>query len=218
MNIANRLSSGTFNMTKPWNDLFIEATKPHWESMLKFAHSLARNAVEAEDIHQSALLKALKAFPAFVTEKSQLSAPSNNTQFPPENLNGKTLSENAHLRNWLMKIIKNTWLDSMPFYRRFVLDSEGNVLSHVPTPPTEFNNQVGVLENFANEESQFWKEALDDHWLTKMSTLNPRQKSVLFLIAQEYSYKEIAEIMDIPIGTVMSTLSRSIQKLKKVSD
>ncbi len=203
-------------MTMQWNDLFMEATKPHWESMLKFAHSLSRNSVEAEDIHQSALLKALKAFPAFVTEKSLLATSPDGQPSRVETLNGKTLSENAHLRNWLMKIVKNTWLDSMPFFRRFVLDSDGNVLSHVPVPPTEFNNQIGVLKNFALEESQFWDEALDDQWLAKMNTLNPRQKSVLFLISQDYSYKEIAEIMDIPIGTVMSSLSRSIQKLKKV--
>ena len=206
-------------MSKQWNDLFIEATKPHWDAMLRFAHSLAPSHMEAEDIHQSALLKALKAFPNFVQEKSKLALPNQSSHEPPPELSGVALSQNAHLRNWLMKIVKNTWLDSMPMYRRLVLDNDGNILGNVSVDPIEFGElESGKKQLLSEEERQFWESALDDEWLTKINTLNSRQKSALFLAAHDYTYKEISEILDIPTGTVMSTLSRTIQKLKKTSN
>jgi RNA polymerase sigma factor (sigma-70 family) len=199
-------------MSDLWNDLFLEATRPHWESMLRFAHALAPNPIEAEDLHQTSLLKALKAFPTFVQEKCQASA-----ALPAAiQFSAAALSQTPHLRNWLMKIVKNTWLDTMPLYRRFVLDSDGTLLAGIPAAPCEPSSCSNTSpQSLTQEESEFWEAALDDTWLEKVNTLNPRQKSALFLVANDYSYKEIAEILDIPNGTVMSTLSRAIQKLKK---
>lgn len=205
-------------MSKQWNELFVQVTKPHWENMLRFAHSLANNSHDAEDIHQTALLKALKAFPSFLAEKNPSHNSNGTKELSPEIFNAQALTEDSHLRNWLMKILKNTWLDSLPLHKRFVLDSDGSLLGNVPVPPPEYKaSEILGTSDLQNEESNFWEAALDDDWFAKVNTLNPRQKSTIFLAAHDYSYKEISEILNIPVGTVMSTLSRAVQKLKKPS-
>jgi DNA-directed RNA polymerase specialized sigma24 family protein len=57
--------------------------------------------------------------------------------------------------------------------------------------------------------------AMDDGWKLKLQDLTSRQRSVLFLSAEGYAYKEIATVLAVPVGTVMSNLSRALQKLKR---
>ena len=57
-------------------------------------------------------------------------------------------------------------------------------------------------------------DAMDEKLVWALESLPSEYQSVLLLWAvEEFSYKEIAEAMDIPIGTVMSRLHRSRQKL-----
>lgn len=208
-------------MSKTWNDIFVEASQPHWDAMLRFARSMSHSDNDADDVLQTSLLKALRAFPDFIAKKLQIenSAQADaNLQQPPSNLKPDQVSENAHFRNWLMKIVKNTWLDAAPIARRLVLDSDGSILNHFSAMPAQNSATIGTKnQTMAQEEQEFWNEALDDQWTENLKTLNDRQKSAVFLVANDYSYKEISEILDIPIGTVMSTLSRGLQKLRKCS-
>jgi RNA polymerase sigma factor (sigma-70 family) len=207
-------------MSSTWNDIFVEASQPHWNAMLKFARSMCRSEIDAEDILQTSLLKALKAFPNFASKLSNPSEPPPQDAHtaPSRNILANEVSENAHFRNWLMKIVKNTWLDFAPLTHRLVLDSDGSITNHTPAPPIDPSHIPGsTKEDLTQEERAFWNAALDDQWVEKLKTLNERQKSAVFLAANDYSYKEIADILDIPIGTVMSTLSRSLQKLRKSS-
>jgi len=53
--------------------------------------------------------------------------------------------------------------------------------------------------------------------LEATSLLHTEQRSVLWLVAvEEFSYKEAAEILDIPIGTVMSRLHRARRELRRL--
>lgn len=59
-------------------------------------------------------------------------------------------------------------------------------------------------------------EACGDEVNTAMGKLSPAQRTCLLLRGVEkFSYKEIAEIMEIPVGTVMTHLSRGRAKLRK---
>lgn len=55
--------------------------------------------------------------------------------------------------------------------------------------------------------------------LQAFERLNTEQRALLLWISVEgLSYKEVAEILDVPIGTVMSRLSRARQALRQLSD
>ena len=67
----------------------------------------------------------------------------------------------------------------------------------------------------AREREAFYWAATDDELEARLGDLTETQRSVLFLIAEDFSYKETARILGIPIGTVMSNLSRALKKLKQ---
>jgi len=55
--------------------------------------------------------------------------------------------------------------------------------------------------------------------LEAFEQLNPEQRALLLWVSVEgLSYKEVAEILDVPIGTVMSRLSRARNALRQLSE
>lgn len=187
-------------MSSQWSRVFQELSKEYWAFLFRFLVSLGHNQNEADDLMQITLLKALQAFPKFAQGNIQSielclkdSLISCDSVVPQ--------SERLHLRNWMLRIAKNSFLDLKSSQKRWrseeYIDSADNVPMLHP-----------------GSEDEFYTQALDDDWKEKLQVLNPKQRSILFLIAENYSYKEVAEILEIPIGTVMSNLSRAIQKLK----
>jgi RNA polymerase sigma factor (sigma-70 family) len=194
--------------------------------LLRFAYSLAHARHEADDLLQTCLLKGLRGFPRFV----EVNLPGVST--PEEAQRAFEREENLnHLRNWLFKILKNSFLDDCAKGKRMVGeeafdprtvsqdDVQGRWHGHAASAFGEeasFRGDVSVPDaEVARAEATFFKAALDDTWRTRLGTLTSRQRSVLFLAAEGYAYKEIASILDVPIGTVMSNLSRSLQKLRR---
>ena len=50
----------------------------------------------------------------------------------------------------------------------------------------------------------------------QLDTLKPEQREVLLLVCvEEYSYQEAAELLQIPVGTVMSRLARARLQLQE---
>ncbi len=100
---------------------------------------------------------------------------------------------------WMYRVCKNLWIDEIRKNTRQV------------TPGSEeIEWRLGALEGE--------QLALDRLTLTEvnqaMQNLDESQRAVLALISLEgYSYKEVADILDIPIGTVMSRLARARKKL-----
>ncbi|WP_186647299.1 RNA polymerase sigma factor [Fluviispira vulneris] len=197
-----------------WNSIFVTHSKKYWDPMFRFCLSLTNNKINAEDIHQTALFKALKAFAKFVLK-----------------YNGEILSEHEinelflkpetqyHFKNWLYRIIKNTYLDELEIQKRWNFDTSENTLENLSNETSSHSSQESSQQNFdlKKEEKIFYQLALDDHWKKRFTQLNDRQRSIIFLAAEDYSYKEISAILEIPMGTVMSTLSRALQKLKSNS-
>jgi RNA polymerase sigma-70 factor, ECF subfamily len=106
-------------------------------------------------------------------------------------------------RAWLLQIVRNscyTWLEKN---RRADLTSEFDEAIHLQ--PTQSPEEAAVA---SNERERLMKA---------LETLPARSREVLVLRELEgCSYKEIATITSIPIGTVMSTLARARDGLKRV--
>lgn len=105
-------------------------------------------------------------------------------------------------RAWLLQIVRNTcytWL-------------EKNRPSELMT---EFNEEVHQRPS-ATPESLAAQADERQRLMLALESLSPRFREVLVLRELEgCSYKEIGEITGIPIGTVMSTLSRARERLQR---
>ncbi len=198
-----------------WNGVFVKHSKRLWEPMLRFAASLTNSAELADDVLQTSLLKALKAFPRF-SKKNFL------TDIPTEaDLALEKEHFQLHFKNWLYRIVKNTYLDERAESSKWIFDPDEKSIEAASANDFQaLASDVNLLSgensaDFAKEEKEFYRLALDDGWKKRLELLSDRQRSILFLAAEDYAYKEIASILNIPIGTVMSNLSRALQKLKK---
>ena len=75
-----------------------------------------------------------------------------------------------------------------------------------------FNEQDGDLKTAYVSSSDF---ELSDEVQRALENLAPKYRNIVLLKAQGLQYKDIAEMMDIPIGTVMSRLNRAREELKE---
>ncbi len=114
--------------------------------------------------------------------------------------------DSSNLRSWLFKIMHNIYFNELiARKRRRVSETEqdwNQIADQHPEPWPEFDVERLNWEKFDEEIKKSVEE------------LAPEHRVVLLLWAlEELSYKEIAEICDIPIGTVMSRLYRARKQL-----
>jgi len=105
-------------------------------------------------------------------------------------------------RAWVFAILQNLFNHRA---RRMARSS-----AHVPLEDAD----DGALAVAAPQEKQLlYKETLD-----ALAQLPEDQRAALLLVAvEDLSYREAAEILDVPIGTVMSRLSRARERLSQIT-
>jgi RNA polymerase sigma-70 factor (ECF subfamily) len=112
----------------------------------------------------------------------------------------------TNFRAWMFRILKNTFLSSCSTLERrmtVALDSEDD---DGPELAVDTETPETILMNRAN--SQLLQRAIDDLPLHYRETL-------LLCEVEEMSYQEIAEVLSIPIGTVMSRLARARKAVRE---
>jgi RNA polymerase sigma-70 factor (ECF subfamily) len=158
---------------------------PLLSGLYSAAYRLTRNRADAEDLVQETYLRAYRAFDQF--------------------------QEGTNLRAWLYRILTNTFINSYRKKQRqpqTISDDEIEdwyLYSKMAERGAEPSAETSVIESLPDEDVQ---EAL--------SSL-PEQFRIAVLLAdvEGFSYKEIAEITGVPIGTVMSRLHRGRRALEK---
>ena len=165
---------------------FEAAAMPYLDALYNTAYRMARNAEDAEDLVQETYLKAYRSF----------------DQFTP----------GTNLKAWLFKILKNTFINeyrkrqSKPAASDFS-EIEGSFESQVRTDPSA---------QIKNPEEEILDASFDEGVQDALDHLPPDYRMAVLLADLEgFSYKEIAEILDIPVGTVMSRLYRGRKLLEK---
>ena len=149
---------------------------------------MTRNPADAEDLVQETFLKAYRAYDTF--------------------------TEGTNLKAWLYRILTNTYInryrkaqrrptetdlddvEDMYLYRRMGAEESADLSRSA---------EDALLDGLVESDIKEAVEALPEHF----------RLPVLLADLEGFSYKEIAEILDIPIGTVMSRLHRGRKQLQR---
>jgi len=165
---------------------FAEQAMAHMPALYTAALRLTRNPADAEDLVQETYLKAYRAFDSF--------------------------SEGTNLKAWLYRILTNTYINSYRAAKRRpevtdVEDVEDLYLYHrlAPGDGSGRSAEEEALAGFTDDEVKQAIEALPDVF----------RIAVLLADVEGFSYREIAEITEVPIGTVMSRIHRGRRALQK---
>ena len=158
----------------------------HLDPLYSAALRLTKNERDAEDLVQDAFLRAFRFFDKF--------------------------ERGTNMKAWLFKILTNTFINR---YRRRV--KERTVVEGAAREATSEKFVVHETnESAVNPEQYFFDKLLSDDVLRSIDALPIDFRLVVILAdLQEFSYKEIAEILDCPVGTVMSRLYRGRKLLQK---
>ena len=158
------------------------------DAMYSVARRLTRDPTQAEDLVHDAALKALKA----------------RKQFEP----------GTNLRAWMLRILTNTFING---YRRGGLERSTMEVAHEAEDPVA-DGWMGAatLRAMREPEEEALRPVLRAE-LTRAIEERPDEFRVALVLCdvQELSYKEIAEAMGTPIGTVMSRIHRARKLLQE---
>jgi RNA polymerase sigma-70 factor (ECF subfamily) len=114
--------------------------------------------------------------------------------------------DGANCKSWLLKILKNTFINSIPHktknrQRAYLSDNE---------------ELISGQQNNITPEEEIFANPLEDDVANIINSLPVTFKIVLLLAdMEELSYKEISDIIDCPLETVMSRLHRGHKILRK---
>jgi RNA polymerase sigma-70 factor (ECF subfamily) len=150
------------------------------------AMRMTRNNADAEDLVQETYLRAYRSF--------------------------HTFEDGTNLRAWLFRILTNTFINSYRSKQRRVQETDLNDVEDLylyrrisGVDVASRSAEDTLFELFTDTEVKDALEALPEAF----------RLPVLLADVEEFSYKEIADILDIPIGTVMSRLHRGRKAMQK---
>jgi RNA polymerase sigma-70 factor (ECF subfamily) len=167
---------------------FADEAMPFMSSLYSAALRMTRNPSDAEDLVQETFLRAYRGFGGF--------------------------KEGTNLKAWLYRILTNTYINSYRAKRRRPEESDLGELEDF-----YLYRHLGGLEGARagrSAEDELLDFVSEAEVKTAVESLPDNfRMPVLLADVEGFSYKEIAEILDIPIGTVMSRLHRGRKALQK---
>lgn len=166
---------------------FVEEALPFAQSLYAAALSLTRNPSDAEDLVQESFLKAYRSYDSF--------------------------KEGTNLKAWLYRIMMNTFINIYRAKQRRPQETQVEDIGDFYLYHRLGEAEVSGAARSAEEE--FLNAFTDTAVKQAMEELpEPFRLAVYLADVEGFSYKEIAEIMDVPIGTVMSRLHRGRKALQ----
>ncbi len=165
---------------------FAQQAMEYMDQLYSTAMRMTRNKADAEDLVQETYLKGYRGFAGF--------------------------TEGTNLRAWLFRILTNTYING---YRK-------KQRRPVETDIAEVEDMYGYRRlggEYAaigqSAEETLMEHLTDSHIRDAIEDL-PEQYRMAVLLAdvEGFAYKEIAEMLDVPIGTIMSRLHRGRKRLQ----
>jgi RNA polymerase sigma-70 factor (ECF subfamily) len=170
-------------------DQFVTDAMQHAPQLFSTALRMTRNRSDAEDLVQETFVKAWRSFHTFQT--------------------------GTNLRAWLFRIMTNTYINKYNAQQRRPTESELDEveelflykrLGSIDQSKLSSSAEDQMFELFTDDEVKNALEELPEAFLLP----------VLMSDVEGFSYKEIAEILEIPLGTVMSRLHRGRKLMQKM--
>lgn len=163
---------------------FAELAVPYLDSMYGAALRLTRSAADADDLVQDAFLKAYRFYDRF--------------------------EPGTNLRAWLLRILTNTFINK---YRRNVRERkvlDGDADSFIGSPVGDGVMSRAAMRALTEPENDAMRSLVTQEIQKALDELSEEHRLMIVLAdIEELSYKEIADIVGCPIGTVMSRLHRA---------
>jgi len=117
----------------------------------------------------------------------------------------------TNLKAWLYRILGNTYISSYRQAQRLPKTTAAPELEDWQLAKAQ------AREQNPSAETEALARLTDSRVIEAMQSLGPKYRVAVYLADIEgFSYKEIAEIMAVPVGTVMSRLSRGRAQLRRL--
>lgn len=147
---------------------------------------MTRSRTDAEDLVQETYLRAYRGYANF--------------------------TEGTNLRAWLFRILTNTFINSYRAKQRRVQETDLDDVEDLYL----YKRISGIDVASRSAEDTLFDLFTDDEVKNALEALPESfRMPVLLADVEDFSYKEIAEMLDIPIGTVMSRLHRGRKAMQK---
>ena len=167
---------------------FLEEAIPHMDAVYRFALRLAGTPDGAEDLVQDTYFRAYRAW----------------DQYTP----------GTRCKSWLFTICRNVFLRQRERRQRhdeILLESARDDASTLSREAPVF-----AASKDADPEGDFFKSIVDDEILSAIEELPDEYRMAVVLSdLEDLTYNEIAEVMEVPVGTVKSRLFRGRRQLQK---
>ena len=166
---------------------FTRDTLPLLDSLYASALRMTRNPADAEDLVQETMLRAYRSFDRF--------------------------EEGTNLKAWMFRIMTNAYINT---YRKKQREPKKVSADEI--------EDFDLYQELKNHDDQFSQtperivlDSLVDTDITDAIDDLPEQFRLAVVLSdvEGFSYAEMAQIMDVPLGTVMSRLHRGRKALQK---
>jgi len=168
---------------------FTHDAMQHAPQLFSTAMRMARNRSDAEDLVQETFIKAWRSF--------------------------ATYQQGTNLRAWLFRIMTNTYINKYNAQQRKPTETELDDVEEL-----FLYKRLGAVDQSQlsqSAEDQMLSLFTDDEVKKALEELPDQFRiPVLMSDVEGFSYKEIAEILEIPLGTVMSRLHRGRKSMQKM--
>ena len=164
---------------------FAEEAMPLLDQLYGGALRMTRNPQDAEDLVQETYLKAYKNFDSF--------------------------TPGTNLKAWLYRIMTNTYINSYRKKQRRPLETSADEVTDYQLYSSSSHDSTGL----ESAEVEALKAMPNSRISEALNALNEDYRMVVYYADVEgLAYKEIADVLDIPMGTVMSRLHRGRKQLR----
>ncbi|MGI9625258.1 MAG: sigma-70 family RNA polymerase sigma factor [Longimicrobiales bacterium] len=169
--------------------VFEDEALPHLDAVYRFALRLSGSSAEAEDLVQDTFLRGYRSW----------------DQYAP----------GTRCKSWLFTICRNVFLRQRERAQRH--DEIVEATSRHNIDPVTRENPVFAATKQSNPERDYFHQIIDRHVMEAIDGLPAEYRMAVVLSDIEgLPYNEIAEVMEVPVGTIKSRLFRGRRQLQKL--